>query len=106
MSSGALHPNVQCVIGNGVVLSLEALDKELKGLEELGVTFTNRFFVSSGCALILPSHISIDKVRADKIVGTTGRGIGPAYRDRIERVGIRFADIINIVEDNEELSTI
>ena len=66
--SGILHPKVNCLIGNGVVLSLEALDKEIKGLEEAGVDFTNRFFVSSGCALILPSHISIDKSRDEKIL--------------------------------------
>ena len=72
--SGILHPNVNCVIGNGVVLSLEALDHEIKGLEDAGVSFKDRFFVSSGCALILPSHISIDKVRDKKeSIGTAGR---------------------------------
>jgi len=76
--SGALHPQVQCVIGNGVVLSLEALDKELKGLEELNVTFNNRMHISNACSLILPSHIAIDKVRdKQESIGTTGRGIGP-----------------------------
>ena len=59
--SGILHPNVNCLIGNGVVLSLEALDKEIKDLEDVNINFSNRFFVSSGCALILPSHISIDQ---------------------------------------------
>ena len=63
-----------------------------------------RLFISERASIILPFHRLYDS--ADKIVGTTGRGIGPAYRDRIERVGIRFADIINIVEDNEELNTI
>ena len=97
--SGILHPNVNCLIGNGVVLSLEALDKEIKGLEEAGISFDKRFFVSSSCALILPSHISIDKVRDKKeSIGTTGRGIGPAYEDKIARRAVRFGDI-----GNEEL---
>ena len=94
--SGILHPNVNCLIGNGVVLSLEALDKEIKGLEKAGINFDKRFFVSSSCALILPSHISIDKVRDKKeSIGTTGRGIGPAYEDKIARRAIRFGDIGN-----------
>ena len=97
--SGILHPNVNCLIGNGVVLSLEALDKEIKGLIEAGISFDERFFVSSSCALILPSHISIDKVRGKKeSIGTTGRGIGPAYEDKIARRAVRFGDI-----GNEEL---
>lgn len=92
--SGILHPNVNCVIGNGVVLSLEALDHEVKGLEDVGVSFKDRFFVSSGCSLILPSHISIDKVRDKKeSIGTTGRGIGPSYEDKIARRAVRFGDI-------------
>jgi adenylosuccinate synthase len=94
--SGILHPNVNCVIGNGVVLSLEALDFEIKELEEAGVSFKDRFFISSGCALILPSHISIDKVRDKKeSIGTTGRGIGPSYEDKIARRAVRFGDIGN-----------
>ena len=97
--SGILHPNVNCLIGNGVVLSFEALDKEIKGLIEAGISFDERFFVSSSCALILPSHISIDKVRDKKeSIGTTGRGIGPAYEDKIARRAVRFGDI-----GNEEL---
>lgn len=95
--SGILHPNVNCVIGNGVVLSLEALDKEINGLIDTGITFDNRFYVSSGCALILPSHISIDKIRDKKeSIGTTGRGIGPSYEDKIARRAVRFGDIGNI----------
>ena len=81
---------------SGVVLSLEALDVEIKELEEAGVSFKDRFFVSSGCALILPSHISIDKVRDKKeSIGTTGRGIGPSYEDKIARRAVRFGDIGN-----------
>ena len=78
---------------------MEALDKEIKGLIEAGISFDERFFVSSSCALILPSHISIDKVRDKKeSIGTTGRGIGPAYEDKIARRAVRFGDI-----GNEEL---
>jgi len=94
--SGILHPNVNCVIGNGVVLSLEALDKEINELIDAGINFENRFFVSSGCALILPSHITIDKIRDKKeSIGTTGRGIGPSYEDKIARRAVRFGDLGN-----------
>jgi adenylosuccinate synthase len=94
--SGILHPNANCVIGNGVVLSLDALDKEINELIDAGINFDNRFFVSSGCALILPSHISIDKVRDKKeSIGTTGRGIGPSYEDKIARRAVRFGDLGN-----------
>jgi adenylosuccinate synthase len=104
--SGILHPNVKCVIGNGVVLSLEALDKEINDLIDAGINFDNRFFVSSGCALILPSHISIDKVRDKKeSIGTTGRGIGPSYEDKIARRAVRFGDLGNekILREKVEL---
>jgi adenylosuccinate synthase len=105
--SGILHPNVNCLIGNGVVLSLEALDKEIKGLEDANINFSNRFFVSSGCALILPSHISIDKVRDKKeSIGTTGRGIGPAYEDKIARRAVRFGDIGDEVKLREKVDTL
>ena len=105
--SGALHPQVQCVIGNGVVLSLEALDKELKGLEELDVTFNNRMHISNACSLILPSHIGIDKVR-DKLesIGTTGRGIGPAYEDKVARRAVRFGDLGNEDLLKEKVTTL
>ena len=105
--SGALHPKVQCVIGNGVVLSLEALEKELKGLEELGVTFKNRMHISNACSLILPSHIGIDKVRdKEESIGTTGRGIGPAYEDKVARRAIRFGDMGNQELLKEKVTTL
>ncbi len=92
--SGILHKNTKCLIGNGVVLALDALDKEINNLKERGIDFKNRFFVSSACALILPTHISIDQVRdKQESIGTTGRGIGPAYEDKIGRRAIRFGDI-------------
>jgi len=92
--SGILHPSVHCVLGNGLVLSLPALQKEITELEESGINFTGRFYVSDDCALILPTHIAIDKVR-DKSegIGTTGRGIGPAYEDKVARRAIRFGDL-------------
>ena len=94
--SGILHKNTKCLIGNGVVLALDALDKEINELKEKNVEFEDRFFVSSACSLILPSHISIDKVRDKKeSIGTTGRGIGPAYEDKVGRRAVRFGDLSN-----------
>tara|TARA_B100000614_G_scaffold106167_1_gene95605 strand:+ start:1 stop:1218 length:1218 start_codon:yes stop_codon:yes gene_type:complete len=92
--SGVLHRSVKCLIGNGVVLSLEAIKKEIKGLEEFGVEIQNRLHISENCPLILPSHIKIDQVRdKDEFIGTTGRGIGPAYEDKVGRRAIRFGDL-------------
>jgi adenylosuccinate synthase len=92
--SGILHPFVHCVLGNGLVLSLPALQKEITELEDSGINFTGRFYVSGDCAVILPTHIAIDQVR-DKSegIGTTGRGIGPAYEDKVARRAIRFGDL-------------
>ena len=92
--SGVLHKNVKCLIGNGVVLSLEAIKKEIEGLEEFGVEIRDRLHISENCPLILPSHIKIDQVRdKDEFIGTTGRGIGPAYEDKVGRRAIRFGDL-------------
>ena len=92
--SGILHPYVNCVLGNGLVLSLPALQKEITELEDSGINFTGRFYVSGDCALILPTHIAIDKVRdRSEGIGTTGRGIGPAYEDKVARRAIRFGDL-------------
>ena len=78
--SGILHKNSQCLIGNGVVLALNALEKEIKELKIRGVDFENRFFISSACSLILPTHISIDQIRDKKeSIGTTVRGNVTAY---------------------------
>ena len=94
--SGILHDNAKCLIGNGVVLALDALDEEITKLKDKGINFQDRFYISSACSLILPSHISIDKVRDKKeSIGTTGRGIGPAYEDKIGRRAVRFGDIGN-----------
>ena len=92
--SGILHDNTKCLIGNGVVLALDALHKEIKHLEEKKISFQDRFFISSACALILPTHITLDIVKDKKeSIGTTGRGIGPAYEDKIGRRAIRLGDL-------------
>ena len=89
--SGILHPSINCVLGNGLVLSLRALSEEILELEKSGINFEDRFYISNDCCLILPTHIQIDKVR-DKSegIGTTGKGIGPAYEDKVARKGNSF----------------
>jgi adenylosuccinate synthase len=98
--SGILRDNVKCVIGNGVVLSPEALLTELKMLEDRGVPAKERLFISEGCPLILPYHVALDvareKARGCKAIGTTGRGIGPAYEDKVARRGLRVDDLFNM----------
>jgi adenylosuccinate synthase len=95
--SGILHPGVRCLIGNGVVLSLEALLKEADALVQKGVPVYERLSVSPNCALILPSHIALDRARERakgvNAIGTTGRGIGPAYEDKVGRRAVRVADL-------------
>ena len=97
--SGVLRDNVKCVIGNGVVLSPEALMKEIGMLEERGVPVRERLLISEACPLILPFHIALDvareKARGNKAIGTTGRGIGPAYEDKVARRGLRIGDLFN-----------
>ena len=95
--SGILRSNVTCYIGNGVVLSPQALLAELRMLEEAGVDVRSRLKISEACPLILPYHVALDLAReaargADKI-GTTGRGIGPAYEDKVARRAIRLQDL-------------
>ncbi|QPK65187.1 adenylosuccinate synthase [Methylomonas sp. LL1] len=97
--SGVLREGVQCMIGNGVVLCPEALMKEIGILEKSGVPVRNRLKISEACALILPVHVAIDqareKARGSKAIGTTGRGIGPAYEDKVARRGLRAGDLRN-----------
>jgi adenylosuccinate synthase len=97
--SGILREDVQCLIGNGVVLSIEALLKEIKILENAGVPVRSRLLISEACALILPVHVAIDQARevakGAKAIGTTGRGIGPAYEDKVARRGVRAGDLLN-----------
>lgn len=97
--SGILRDDVLCLIGNGVVLSPEALLEEMAGLEKTGVPVKDRLRLSAACPLILPYHIALDQAReiargAAKI-GTTGRGIGPAYEDKVARRGLRLGDLMD-----------
>ena len=97
--SGILRSHVQCLIGNGVVLSIPALFKEMNELEDAGIDVRSRLMVSKNCPLILPHHIALDlmreNVRGNQKIGTTGRGIGPAYEDKISRRGLRVCDLYN-----------
>ena len=95
--SGILRPQVTCFIGNGVVLSLEALLREADMLVARGVPVFDRLRIAPNCPLILPSHVALDKAREQargaNAIGTTGRGIGPAYEDKVARRALRVADL-------------
>ncbi|NDU86353.1 MAG: adenylosuccinate synthase [Ferrovum sp.] len=97
--SGILRESVACYIGNGVVLSPDALMREIQMLENSGVDVTPRLFISEACPLILSYHVAIDKAREEARgegrIGTTGRGIGPAYEDKVARRGLRVQDIFH-----------
>ena len=100
--SGILHQHVQCLIGNGVVLAPDALLDEIKALEVQGIHLDHRLFIAEQSSLILPSHVALDKARETSNhaarhakIGTTGRGIGPAYEDKAARRAIRLADLLN-----------
>ncbi|MFK8012350.1 MAG: adenylosuccinate synthase [Marinicellaceae bacterium] len=95
--SGILREGVDCYIGNGVVVAPEALLKEIEQLENANVDVRNRLKISSAAPIIMPYHIVLDQLRekakGGKAIGTTGRGIGPAYEDKVARRGIRFGDL-------------
>ena len=95
--SGMLHPHVTCYIGNGVVLSPEALLKEIDELTLAGLNVVERLRISEACPLILPYHVALDQAREIKMgaekIGTTGRGIGPCYEDKVARRAIRVNDL-------------
>lgn len=95
--SGILHPHIQCFIGNGVVVSPEALCEEVKQLEQTGLSVWPRLHISESCPLVLPTHVALDQAReasrGKSAIGTTGRGIGPAYEDKIARRGIRMGEL-------------
>ena len=97
--SGILQPGVECLIGNGVVLSLHALREEIGRLESRGVDVRSRLMIAPNCAIIMPWHQQLDmareKARGDRAIGTTGRGIGPAYEDTVARRGLRTSDLLN-----------
>ena len=108
--SGILHDGVTCYIGNGVVLSLEALEKEMQELEKSGVAAAERLRLSPSCPLILPYHIALDQAREIKRgaakIGTTGRGIGPAYEDKVARRGLRLGDLLTPELFEEKLAEV
>ena len=98
--SGILREHVNCVIGNGVVVAPDALIKEVTMLEERGIKVRDRLKVSGSCPLILPYHIALDQAReaarGNAKIGTTGRGIGPAYEDKVARRSLRVSDFANM----------
>ena len=97
--SGILRDDLMSIIGNGVVLSPAALLEEMKMLEDRGVPVRDRLRISEACPLILPYHIALDQARevarGNKAIGTTGRGIGPAYEDKASRRGLRVGDLFD-----------
>ncbi|MBI3991440.1 MAG: adenylosuccinate synthetase, partial [Candidatus Omnitrophica bacterium] len=96
--SGILHKGKICCIGNGVVVDPEALIKEIKGLTCAGINIDRRLKISTLAHIILPYHRVLDRLRESKRankIGTTGRGIGPCYADKINRCGIRMIDLLN-----------
>jgi adenylosuccinate synthase len=105
--SGILRPAVRCLIGNGVVLSPQALLDEMEALERAGVPVRDRLGISAACPLILPYHVALDNAReiarGAKAIGTTGRGIGPAYEDKAARRGIRVGELMDAAHFAERL---
>jgi adenylosuccinate synthase len=108
--SGILHPQVQCLIGNGVVVSPSALLQEIALLEAEGIAVRERLLLSEACPLLLPYHVALDQAgeqaRGEQALGTTGRGIGPAYEDKVARRGLRLGDLRDPVGFAERLQQI
>jgi len=108
--SGVLRPNVVCYIGSGVVVSPTALLGEIDELRAAGIDVTGRLRISATCPLILPYHVAIDQARevrkADARIGTTGRGIGPAYEDKVARRALRIIDLLDPARFRERLAEV
>ncbi|VAW46947.1 Adenylosuccinate synthetase, partial [hydrothermal vent metagenome] len=108
--SGILRDGVKCYIGNGVVIEPTALIKEIKSLETSGVDVQSRLYISKAAPVIMPYHITLDQLREVKkgkqAIGTTGRGIGPAYEDKVARRGIRIGDLLNTELLKEKLTQV
>ena len=108
--SGIMHPHAICYIGNGVVLSPEALLKEIEELEAAGLDVRSRLRISEACPLILPYHVAVDQARearkGDNKIGTTGRGIGPAYEDKVARRALRVQDLYDLDVFDEKLKEV
>ncbi len=97
--SGILHKGKQCIIGNGVVIDPEALITEIDDLKDKGIDVSDSLFIAKNAHIIMPYHVAIDKAseikKGDSKIGTTGRGIGPSYSDKIGRYGIRAVDLLS-----------
>jgi len=108
--SGIMRAGVTCYIGNGVVLSPEALLTEIDELERAGVEVSSRLRISEACPVILPYHVAIDRAReakrGDAKIGTTGRGIGPAYEDKVARRAVRLQDLFDAKRFAERLGEV
>lgn len=108
--SGILRDGAHCLIGNGVVLAPDALFEEMDELEANGVPVSKRLGISEACPLILPHHIALDQAREIKrgkdAIGTTGRGIGPAYEDKAARRGLRLGDLVYDHQFAEKLESV
>ena len=106
--AGILHPDKTCVIGNGIALDPQALMEEIDNLEKRGIEVGQNLKISEACHLILPYHRAIDKeseeLKGTRRIGTTGRGIGPAYVDKMARIGIRTGDLAHPKIFREKLS--
>ena len=107
--SGVMHPTMQCYLGNGVVFSPSAFFSELDQLKEHGMDAESRLHVSGNCALLMPYHVALDHARENNLgkkkIGTTGRGIGPAYEDKVARRTVRVADLYNVPFFGERVRT-
>ncbi|CRK85647.1 Adenylosuccinate synthetase [Candidatus Providencia siddallii] len=108
--SGILHENTKNIIANGVAISPNALIKEIKELEKHNIQVKKKLLISGSCTLLLPYHIALDNARekalGTKAIGTTGRGIGPAYEDKIARRGLRIIDLLDKLNFTEKLKEI
>jgi adenylosuccinate synthase len=94
--SGILRSDVQCVIGNGVVIDLECLAEEISGLRERGISVGERLFLSGAAHVLFPYHRWVETLQQQDVrVGTTGRGIGPVYQDKMGRTGIRLQELLH-----------
>lgn len=108
--SGILREDVECIIGNGVVVAPDALIKEIQTLEANGMDVTERLKISNRAPLILPTHVALDQAReaarGAKKIGTTGRGIGPAYEDKVARRGLHIEDLADETIMREKLEAL
>ena len=108
--SGILRERLICMIGNGVVLAPDALLEEIAELTARGISVEHRLLISDACPVILPYHVALDeareKARGKKAIGTTGRGIGPAYEDKVSRRGLRFGELIGSDQFAEKLKSV